>query len=77
MIVRRQKLEIRGAGASEMPKYPVRALIIVVRAISDLVCAQLSYKRFTRRGTGCLSRHRQLEDGPRGGAAPRIFSPSR
>lgn len=49
MIVSWQKLEFEGAGAFEVPVYPVRTLIIVFSAICALIYAQLLYHTLTRR----------------------------
>lgn len=49
MIVSWQILEIEGAGAFEVPIYPVRTLIIVFSAICVLVYTQLLYQTVTGR----------------------------
>ena len=49
MIVSWEILEIEGAGAFEVPIYPVRTLIIVFSAICALVYAQLLYQTVTGR----------------------------
>jgi hypothetical protein len=49
MIVSWQILEIEGAGAFEVPIYPVRTLIIVFSAICALVYTQLLYQTVTGR----------------------------
>ena len=47
MIVSWQLLEIEGAGAFEVPIYPVRTLIIVFSAVCALVYVQLLYLTLT------------------------------
>ncbi len=54
MIVSWQLLEIEGAGAFEVPIYPVRTLIIVFSAICALVYVQLLY--LTLAGEPCPAR---------------------
>lgn len=49
MIVSWQKREFEGAGAFEVPVYPVRTLIIVFSAICALIYAQLLYHTLARR----------------------------
>lgn len=49
MIVSWQKREFEGAGAFEVPVYPVRTLIIVFSAICALIYAQLLYYTLIRR----------------------------
>ena len=49
MIVSWQILEIEGAGAFEVPIYPVRTLIIVFSGICVLVYTQLLYQTATGR----------------------------
>jgi TRAP-type C4-dicarboxylate transport system permease small subunit len=49
MIVSWQKREIEGAGAFEVPVYPVRTLIIVFSAICAFIYAQLLYQTLARR----------------------------
>ncbi len=49
MIVSWKTLEIEGAGAFEVPVYPVRTVIILFSAICVLVYLQLLYFTLTRR----------------------------
>ncbi len=49
MIVSWKTREFEGAGAFEVPVYPVRTLIIVFSAICALIYAQLLYHTLTRR----------------------------
>lgn len=47
MIVSWQTLEIEGAGAFEVPIYPVRTIIVIFSGICALVYAQLTYHTIT------------------------------
>lgn len=57
MIVSWQKREFEGAGAFEVPVYPVRTLIIVFSAICALIYAQLLYHTLMHRHAAASAEH--------------------